>query len=267
MDTSLTNFSIKFRDLIAKAAKEDFFINKTEHLDPIALTERFKSILDNVNGFVLVANYVTGSYEYVSDGFYSHLGFDVSKLPQDQITDFVVSVIKDEHKAFMVNELLPTVLKYFKEHATRATGLDYRYTCCFKLRNVQNEYQWYLVDTVLIEVDDGGFPLRTVVTATNVNQIKRDECLYYNITKKNADGIYEVVFEGVGNNQTDDIKLTRRELQLISLIARGLTNKQIADTLFISVNTVQTHRKSIMRKTQCSGIAELTNFAFSRGLL
>jgi len=267
MDKSVTNFSVKFRDLIAKAAKENFFDNKIEHVDPIALTERYKSILDNVNGFVLVANYVTGTYEYVSDGFYSHLGFDVTKLPQNQITDFVVSVIKEEHKAFMINELLPTVLKYFREHATPATGLDYRYTCCFKLRNVRDEYHWYLVDTVLIEVDNDGFPLRTVVTATNVNQIKRDECLYYNITKKNADGIYEVVFEGVGSNQTDDLNLTRRELQLISLIARGYTNKQIADSLFISVNTVQTHRKSIMKKTGCSGIAELTNLAFSRGLL
>jgi DNA-binding CsgD family transcriptional regulator len=123
------------------------------------------------------------------------------------------------------------------------------------------------VDTVIIEVSDFGFPVRTLITCTNINHFKKDECLYYNIVKKNSDGIYQVMLEGIANNINDDYKLTAREIEIVNLIAQGNTNKQIANKLFISLNTVQTHRKSILRKTKCNGTAELTNFAFARGLL
>jgi DNA-binding CsgD family transcriptional regulator len=266
-DKLVSRFSIDFRDLVVKVVKEEFSHDKSSHIDPVALAEQHKLLLDNVNGFVLVANYVIGGYEFVSNGFYSNLGFDISKLSKEQMTDFVISVIKEDHRDFMVGELLPVVLTYLREHATLDTGLDYRYTCSLKLRNVKGEYQWYLVDTVLIQVDDHGFPIRTLVTATNINQVKKDDCLYYNITKRDEHGIYQVVYEGVGRSTHDNFDLTRRELQIINLICKGLTNKEIADHLFISVNTVQTHRKSIMKKTQTKGIADLALFAFSRGLL
>jgi DNA-binding CsgD family transcriptional regulator len=268
MEKLVSQFSVEFREVMIKVIKEDYYLkNKTEKIDPIQLTERYKTILDNINGFVLISNYTTWMYEYVSSGVYTHLGYDVTGYNSAALTDFMISIIQDNHRDFMVNSLLPTVLKYLKEHSTQATGTDYRYTCCLKLRNVYGIYQWYLVDTVLIEVDDTGFPVRTLVTATNIHQFKKDDCVYYNVIKKNSDGVYEVMLEGASDKEIKELKLTPREIQIINLIAQGSSNKQIADKLFITLNTVQTHRKSIMRKTKCSGTAELTNFAFSRGLL
>lgn len=148
-----------------------------------------------------------------------------------------------------------------------ATGTDYRYTCCLKIININNDYQWYLIDTVIIEVDKSGFPLRTLITCTNINHFKKDNCVYYNIMKKNQDDIYQVIMEGFVNSEAVEYKITSREIQIINLIGQGFTNKQIAYQLSISVNTVQTHRKNIMKKTKCTGTAELINFAFSRGLL
>jgi DNA-binding NarL/FixJ family response regulator len=137
-----------------------------------------------------------------------------------------------------------------------------------KMKNIYDVYEWYLVDTVIIEVNQTGFPMRTLITCTNIHQFKKDECVYYNIVKKNSDGIYELMLEGKADNIKDDYKLTPREIEIINLIAQGNTNKQIAHRLYISLNTVQkTHRKSILRKTKCSGTAGLTNFAFVRGLL
>jgi DNA-binding CsgD family transcriptional regulator len=267
MDKPLSRFSIEFRDLIVKIVKEDFSLSKSSVVDPAALADKYKLLLDHVNGFVVVANYTTGLYEYISAGVYSNLGYDVTKFTNEQLTDFMISVIKDEHRTFMVETLLPTVLTYIKDNSTYSTGLDYRYTVSMQIKNVDGKYLWYLIDTVLVEVDENGFPLRTLVTCTNIDQIKRDDCIYYNLTKKNSAGIYEVMLEGTGDSKLNDLHITKRELQIINLISKGFTNKDIAGQLFISLNTVQTHRKSIMKKTGCSGIAELTNFAFSRGLL
>jgi DNA-binding CsgD family transcriptional regulator len=268
MDKVVSQFSLEFRDLIVKVIKEDFFLNKSPKYDKVFLAEKYKSIVDHINGFILIANYQSGLYEYVSDGIFPHLGYDIRPYKTNEsLTDFIISIIKPEHRDFLVNNLLPTVLKYFKEHSTQATGTDFRYTCCMRLKNIYDVYHWYLVDTVLIEVDETGFPVRTLVTATNISQFKKDELVYYNILKKNQDGVYEVMLEGTADNNISELQLTPRELQIINLISQGLTNKEIASKLFISLNTVQTHRKSIMRKTKCSGTAELTNFAFTRGLL
>jgi DNA-binding CsgD family transcriptional regulator len=267
MDQPVSQFAPKFREAVVKAIKEDFFLNSTVKYDKVFLAEKYKSLIDNFNGFITICNYLTGIYEYVSDGIHSILGHDLRKKSNEEVTDFIVSIIKDEHRDFMMNSLLPIVLKYFTEHATFATGTDYRYSCCMQLKNVYGEYIWFLVDTVVIEADPKGFPIRTLITSTNISQFKKDECVYYNIAKKNSDGVYEIVLEGTDDNRISDINLTRRELGIINLISQGLTNKEIAEKLFISLHTVQTHRKSIMKKTKCSGTAELTTFAFTRGLI
>lgn len=267
MDQPVSQFAPKFREVIVKVIKEDFFLNSSAKYDRTLLAEKYKMLMDNFNGFIVVTNYITGEYEYVSDGIRTTLGHDLSEKSNAEITDFIISIIHDEHRDFMMNSLLPTIFRYFTENSTGATGTDYRYSCCMKLKNVYGEYIWFMVDTIVIEADPKGFPIRTLVTSTNISQFKKDERVYYNIAKKNRDGVYEIMLQGTADNEMSDMNLTRRELGIINLISQGLTNKEIAEKLFISLNTVQTHRKSIMKKTKCSGTAELTTFAFTRGLI
>ncbi len=59
--------------------------------------------------------------------------------------------------------------------------------------------------------------------------------------------------------------LTRREVQILQLICEGLTNKQIADGLFISVRTVDAHKNHIMQKLGLKSTAELVKFAIKHG--
>lgn len=60
--------------------------------------------------------------------------------------------------------------------------------------------------------------------------------------------------------------LTRRELEVLRLLARGYTYKEIGQELFISVKTVETHASNILRKTQQSNRHALTRWAHSRDL-
>ena len=61
-------------------------------------------------------------------------------------------------------------------------------------------------------------------------------------------------------------QLTEREGEVLSLIAEGLLNKQIADKLGIGVRTIETHRERIMRKLEIHTVAGLTKYAISRGM-
>jgi two-component system nitrate/nitrite response regulator NarL len=60
--------------------------------------------------------------------------------------------------------------------------------------------------------------------------------------------------------------LTEREIEIISCIAEGLSNKEIGDKLFISHRTVDTHRTNLMNKLNLHNIAGIVKFAIVNGL-
>jgi two-component system, NarL family, response regulator NreC len=61
--------------------------------------------------------------------------------------------------------------------------------------------------------------------------------------------------------------LTGRELEVLRLIARGHTNREIAERLFLSVRTVEGHRARIQRKLGLSRRSDLTEYVLERGLV
>lgn len=62
-------------------------------------------------------------------------------------------------------------------------------------------------------------------------------------------------------------KLTAREKEILRLAAGGQTNREMAQTLFLSIRTVEKHRQSLMRKLGLSKRGELTKFAIRKGLI
>ncbi|MFT2817263.1 LuxR C-terminal-related transcriptional regulator [Leifsonia sp. A12D58] len=67
---------------------------------------------------------------------------------------------------------------------------------------------------------------------------------------------------------TDELdRLSAREQEVMRLIARGYTYKEVASTLFISAKTVETHVSAVLRKLQLSSRHELTAWALERKLL
>jgi DNA-binding NarL/FixJ family response regulator len=62
-------------------------------------------------------------------------------------------------------------------------------------------------------------------------------------------------------------KLSDREKEVLECIATGLTTHEIADQLFISKNTVETHRKNLLYKLRARNTAELVNNAYKQKLI
>ncbi len=65
----------------------------------------------------------------------------------------------------------------------------------------------------------------------------------------------------------DVIKLTGREMEILLLISRGLTTKEICQKLFVSQTTILTHRKNLRKKLQATNSVELLNNAVKNGVL
>lgn len=61
--------------------------------------------------------------------------------------------------------------------------------------------------------------------------------------------------------------LSPRELEVLQLLAEGRSTRETAETLFVSVKTVEAHRRNIMEKLGLKGIAELTRYAIREGYI
>ena len=68
-------------------------------------------------------------------------------------------------------------------------------------------------------------------------------------------------------NDVDSIDLSEREKEILVAVAKGMTNKEIADKHCISIHTVVSHRKNITRKTGIKTVSGLTIYAIFKGLV
>ncbi|OGX81450.1 hypothetical protein BEN47_05745 [Hymenobacter lapidarius] len=66
---------------------------------------------------------------------------------------------------------------------------------------------------------------------------------------------------------TPGVALTHREREILQLVATGLTNQEIADQLFTSRRTVESHRQNLLEKTGVKNTPALVKYAMERGLL
>jgi DNA-binding NarL/FixJ family response regulator len=69
------------------------------------------------------------------------------------------------------------------------------------------------------------------------------------------------------NNPVNQNPLSQREREVLELIIQELTSKEIADKLFISKQTVDTHRMNIMQKTGCKSLVGLIKYSIQTGII
>jgi len=67
--------------------------------------------------------------------------------------------------------------------------------------------------------------------------------------------------------KSDDVELSKREIDVLIAVAKGLMNKEIADQMNISIHTVISHRKNITRKTGIKSVSGLTVYALLNNLI
>ena len=106
-----------------------------------------------------------------------------------------------------------------------------------------------------------------------LKNIGQDEFLF-GLTKLVEDGSYysqeiaPIIFKQYHRSKQDSpvINLSPREKEILSLIFLELTSKEIADKLFISKQTVDTHRINIMQKTNSKSVVGLIKYAIQAGI-
>ncbi|MGE5847052.1 MAG: LuxR C-terminal-related transcriptional regulator [Ignavibacteria bacterium] len=81
--------------------------------------------------------------------------------------------------------------------------------------------------------------------------------------------ILDVILEKHFTDDDDECKpatLSMREIEVINLVVKGFSNREIAEKLFLSIHTVYAHRKNIMKKLKIKSPVELVLYALNSGI-
>lgn len=72
---------------------------------------------------------------------------------------------------------------------------------------------------------------------------------------------------GARDKDEQHVQLTKRELEIIKLYAEGMSNQEIADKLFISIRTVESHKNNIMNKLELKSTVDLVKYAIRNNII
>ncbi|MBI3138819.1 MAG: response regulator transcription factor [Sphingobacteriales bacterium] len=121
-----------------------------------------------------------------------------------------------------------------------------------------------LVNEMINDADISGYVLKNVGKAELVKALEKiaGGGIYFS-----EEVIEELQRSSQRKRQKEEAHLTGREVEIIRLIEKEYNNKQIAEALFISERTVETHRKNIFRKTNTNSVIGLVKYAYEHKLI
>jgi DNA-binding NarL/FixJ family response regulator len=121
-----------------------------------------------------------------------------------------------------------------------------------------------LVNEMINKADISGYVLKNIGKQELIRALEKIACggIYFS-----EEVISELERAGQRKKENEQAHLTDREVEIIRLIEKEFNNKQIAEALFISERTVETHRKNIFRKTNTNSVIGLVKYAYEHKLI
>lgn len=230
------------------------------------ILEKQKPLLDQIgmvsNSSITVFDLCKKKHVYVSANFDSSFGFDLEKAKAEEGTVyFDYKVHPDDLYDLTKNgiELLKFCFELKKEKIK-----DFKLINEYRIKNGFGKYIRVIEQHQVLELDSLGniwltLGVMDVSPSQNVNEPFKSRLFNY----KTA----ELFNFPIKESKTEIPSLSKREIQILNLLGEGYISKEIADKLFISSHTVNTHRQRIISKLKVSNTIEAVNFATRLGLL
>ncbi|MEJ7693629.1 LuxR C-terminal-related transcriptional regulator [Daejeonella sp.] len=186
----------------------------------------------------------------MSEGVTKILGYS----PDEVTLSFFLDIIHPDDKPYFLN--------FESKIAAFFTSLPYdkikKYKTQYdiRIRTKNNKYICILQQAVQIEYDEANF-YRTFDLQTDISHIKMESTPCLSIIGLDGEPSYYNVQNDTETSTKSYDLFTRRERDISKRIVEGRNSKEIADELYISLHTVNTHRKNILIKADCKSPVEL----------
>ena len=121
-----------------------------------------------------------------------------------------------------------------------------------------------LVNQMIDDADISGYVLKNIGKQELIKALEKisEGGIYFS-----EEVLHEMTKASEVKKENEEAHLTSREIEIIQLIEKEMSNKQIAEQLFLSERTIETHRKNIFRKTNTSSVIGLVKYAYEHKLI
>jgi len=199
-------------------------------------------IAEDIPGVVIIHDVQTQNVRYMSQKGCKLLGVTLKEL-QDMGTEYYDRFFNPEDS----REYVPKIIELLR------TNTDQPISFFQQVRFAKYEdWQWHISATKILLRDKKGVPLLLITTALYIDPL-------HHITAKVARLLEENNFLRRHYHQFS--KLGKRETEVLKHMSLGKTSTEISEELYISVATVDTHRRNIKRKLNVNSSYELSQYA------
>lgn len=140
---------------------------------------------------------------------------------------------------------------------------DFSILLAYRVRHKKGHYVKVLRQTSMFQLSDEGRMISNFSLLTDISFIDQTDRVFWTV---HASHLNEIAYRRFVYKAYEGF-FTERESDILRLMQQRFTNSEIADKLVISKHTVATHRKNIYRKSRCSSLQELMDFAHNCGAL
>lgn len=219
--------------------------------------------------FACVVDYRDMSFQYIK-GLENILGHDANILYTKKLEHLVEWVHPED-----VQKVLGLAVHYFTFLGQQPLEkrLDFWPSINFRMRKANGDYLRVLEQVICLQVDEEGRITHALKYFTDISHLNYSgEVVLAVLDTKDNTGkqFYTWKANSAGANGTDNIvktDLSEREKDILALVAKGLTSKEIAQKLQISHHTVNKHRENMLRKTGSKNLNEVLSFAYCNDYL
>ncbi|TCC97826.1 LuxR C-terminal-related transcriptional regulator [Pedobacter hiemivivus] len=213
--------------------------------------------------YYYVVDFYDRQIKYMSPYIEDVLGLDPKTVTFD---DIIGQIHPDD--IYYVAQAEEKILNYLYKHMGRNKVTEYKMSYCFRFKIADGSYQLFQHQAILLTTDEEGGFAKSLNIHTNINHLTTVNS--HKATLTHIIGKYDFFQVDVLNEpalKSMERPFSKREMEVIRLIAEGRRNKEIAKLLFISLQTVNTHRKNIMRKSGTKTGLELIAMCIKEGFI
>lgn len=190
-----------------------------------------------------------------------------------ELIDYDDKTAAEEGYSFFFRLMHPDDISFVLDTCIRATEFmlevpaeqrkDFKTVFEFRLRNNQGKYIRFIQQMVTLELDlRGNMWLILILMDVNPNQQESKSFLRSTINIKTGK-----TYQFTEEREEKQSQLSKREIEILGLIAKGMASKEIAEQLFLSVNTVNNHRQRIIEKMDVNNTSEALTYAIKIGII
>lgn len=220
------------------------------------------SISAQTNAVILLHDTNANRFIYMSDPANTLGNYDPSDFTTETGMDFSFSNVHPEQRSAALLIHLK-ILSYGIEHlSTILNNAVANMTFLYKKKD--GNYFQFLQKAMVVETDAAGYPLLYLRYGFDISHlVRRSVGLIINAPDKTLIWTYNT-----NKKCLEEINLLSiQEKKILSLLAEGKSSKAIAGALFISSHTIDTHRRNLLKKTNCIDTTALITFAKMTGLI